>query len=327
MQAIVAWFYQLLLWLEDLWLAITFRTKLGCLLNAVPRAPVSHLSEELFKRQQVFRAELPATGDAADALHYRLMSSLRQGERNLKAQAQLMRCIEEMSSCVQKRRDIEDVAKIPFDSSNTNHMNGINEVLQLASKAGYSGDREALLNITGFSVDPARDFRGLGLLGLQNILYLVRNHPRRGQEMLELSQRKELCFPFVPASLHASLWALQMLRSGDIDAFLFENELPAVETHGCVYSYAFLEFLRFWRMWRPTDLREFNEAVEAFRPKLQEDLKKFMHGKAEAQNASFDVLAGDLDGESLCKRLYLWVEGEAPHQFGLVAKIQSSSIV
>lgn len=98
--------------------------------------------------------------------------------------------------------------------------------------------------------DPATDFRGMGLLGLQNIVFLVRGHT---EECGRIIQQHSAGFPFSIAVINISLYLNQVLTKypGAVSNWLFVEPTPGTPCdHVAVFNHlfarVFLDFEQFY---------------------------------------------------------------------------------
>ncbi|WIA16945.1 hypothetical protein OEZ85_013867 [Tetradesmus obliquus] len=93
--------------------------------------------------------------------------------------------------------------------------------------------------------DPATDLRGVGMLGLLQLLYLTHHSPPAAQKLYQLSVSARQEFPLAVVSLNISRWALVALRGGALarHARRFGSHLAAAN---CFYCGAFYEFYARW---------------------------------------------------------------------------------
>jgi len=71
--------------------------------------------------------------------------------------------------------------------------------------------------------DPSTDFRGMGILGLENLVYLATQHPDLAQSIVATSQHPTHWFPFAITGIHITKIILDMLRSGSVRHRFYEE--------------------------------------------------------------------------------------------------------
>ncbi|KAF8820896.1 hypothetical protein IE077_002680 [Cardiosporidium cionae] len=158
--------------------------------------------------------------------------------------------------------------------------------------------------------NPLRDFRGVGQLGLKNLLYFAKIHRLRAREVLEESLQPAMWFPFAATGLNITMWLLEFLRAGQLSCFFYRNSMKPLEIFNAIYCFSFLEFSRFWKISRPADILQFGKISLQFKKRLQiilRDLSK------EAPQGEWNLAADT--GEQLIEELRWWIDGEIhPHR-------------
>eukprot|EP01071_Lankesteria_metandrocarpae_P005790 Lankesteria_metandrocarpae@DN4130_c1_g1_i1.p1 len=162
----------------------------------------------------------------------------------------------------------------------------------------------------GFQGQPSRDFRGAGLLGLDNLLYFAREHGARAREVFEQSLHSGLWFPFAATGLNVTIWLLSYLEDGKLSVFYYNNPMPSLDVFGILYSFVFLEFTRFWRLSRPQDIMQFGQVSQRFRQRLDKTLLDLASSR---QHSEWNMQS--TTGEDLTEELQSWIDGEVhPHR-------------
>jgi hypothetical protein len=75
--------------------------------------------------------------------------------------------------------------------------------------------------------DPSTDFRGLGLLGLHQLLHFSRHHPAEARQVLLVANHPRRYFPFAATGINISAFVLDMLRGRHLHEYLLQQ----LETH------------------------------------------------------------------------------------------------
>eukprot|EP01069_Polyplicarium_translucidae_P001479 Polyplicarium_translucidae@DN1679_c0_g1_i3.p1 len=163
----------------------------------------------------------------------------------------------------------------------------------------------------GFQSDPSRDFRGVGVLGLENLFYFTTHHTSRAREVLHQANTSGLWFPFAATGLNITSWLLDLLSDNRLNLFFYSNSLDALTTFGVLYSYFFLEFSRFWRLSRPKDIMQFGTVSAKFRQKMDKVIAE-IGSSATPSHGNWSIQTGT--GEEVIEELVSWIDGEVhPH--------------
>eukprot|EP00914_Ancora_sagittata_P016306 GHVO01032502.1.p1 GENE.GHVO01032502.1~~GHVO01032502.1.p1 ORF type:complete len:279 (-),score=42.82 GHVO01032502.1:361-1197(-) len=159
----------------------------------------------------------------------------------------------------------------------------------------------------GFQSDPSRDFRGMGMLGLDCLCHFTSRHTERARDVLREANCSGLWLPFAATGLNITLWLTELLSRDRLNPFFYRNERDTPQDiFGVIYSYFFLEFSRFWRLARPSDIMQFGTVSGKFRSKMDEilnDIRRETHGSWAPTTAT---------GSDLIDELRSWIEGEVP---------------
>lgn len=105
--------------------------------------------------------------------------------------------------------------------------------------------------------DPATDFRGQGLLGLTNILFLAQSHPN---ECLRMIQQHSVGFPFSIAVINISLYLIQLLEKypGAVSNWLFVDPSPGTPCDPVtVFNHLFVRVFRDFEAFYAKEVKEY----------------------------------------------------------------------
>uniref|UniRef100_A0A0K0EKQ6 ELMO domain-containing protein n=1 Tax=Strongyloides stercoralis TaxID=6248 RepID=A0A0K0EKQ6_STRER len=116
------------------------------------------------------------------------------------------------------------------------------------------------------SVDPTTDFRGSGIFGLCQLLFLTSNGLSESvkEDILRLSQDKIYNFPFAIVGLNFTKIIIDRLRTGKLDK-LAEKEKTYISVVNGIYRGIWIMFYRIWKS-RKCQISDF--------PKILQELKK-----------------------------------------------------
>jgi len=119
-------------------------------------------------------------------------------------------------SLIPERDQIFAIALISYDNSDDLHGRILQNVYMTLLDANVECPRLGPhWEEIGFQGDdPATDLRGVGMLGLLQLLFLVRSHTDLAKKIHKLSRHAEQNFPFSVVSLNFTKLILQTMRSG-----------------------------------------------------------------------------------------------------------------
>ncbi|KAJ8956373.1 hypothetical protein NQ318_015111 [Aromia moschata] len=123
--------------------------------------------------------------------------------------------------------------------------------------------------------DPKTDFRGMGMLGLENLLFFATEYRAPAQHVLSHSHHPAYgyCFAIVGINLTSMAWLL--LRDGTAKTYVYNTSktLPTIGVFHQFYSYLFYEFDRFWLESKPLDIMEFSSIKDRFEKNIRVSLQ------------------------------------------------------
>ncbi|CAG0917424.1 unnamed protein product [Notodromas monacha] len=190
------------------------------------------------------------------------------------------RCVESIWSFRQLAHEVEWLRKTRFDCDNPVHEHKLrllwNELVPeepLESRVtkqwgyiGFQGD------------DPATDFRGMGMLGLENLLYFAKFKDGTGRRVLCRSQHPKYGYSFAIVGINLTDMALGFVRSGDARTHFYNtvrhHNRPffTIRDFHVFYSILFESFDRLWHMENPKDIMEFGRIAEKFAKLVKQQL-------------------------------------------------------
>ncbi|NXX46403.1 ELMD2 protein, partial [Tricholaema leucomelas] len=170
--------------------------------------------------------------------------------------------------------NVENLRKVPYDSDNKEHEEQLIELWNLLmphenlkariSKQwcdiGFQGD------------DPKTDFRGMGLLGLVNLVYFSKHYTDEARQILSRSNHpklgvQELAVGRMGESLFSGAVFLGLARTRQkiVEVFFARTVLCFIFFTG----YLVYEFDKFWFEEEPESIMHFNHYREKFHEKIK----------------------------------------------------------
>ncbi|NXD56505.1 ELMD2 protein, partial [Corvus moneduloides] len=169
--------------------------------------------------------------------------------------------------------NVENLRKVPYDSENEEHEEQLIELWNLLmpyenlkariSKQwcdiGFQGD------------DPKTDFRGMGLLGLVNLVYFSKHYTNEARQILSRSNHPKLGYSYAIVGINLTEMAYSLLKNGALKAHLYNmvSGLPQMEHFHQFYCYLVYEFDKFWFEEEPESIMHFNQYREKFHEKIK----------------------------------------------------------
>jgi len=199
-------------------------------------------------------------------------------------------CLRQIWGYKQLVLDVENLRAEAFDDGNLQHEMQLLELWTLLQP-----DKPLLTRVTkqwqdiGFQgEDPKTDFRGMGILGLQNLVYFARefgsaakhilshsHHPRFGHITALGSHTPSVRYSFAIVGINLTHMAYKLLKESALKSHLFNfNEgRPTLENFHHFYCYLFIEFDKFWLECEPRDIMEFNRIRDLFENNIRSQLE------------------------------------------------------
>lgn len=123
--------------------------------------------------------------------------------------------------------------------------------------------------------DPKTDFRGMGLLGLINLVFFSENYTEEARQVLSHANHPKLGYSYAIVGINLTEMAYSLLKSGALKPHFYNTVLnsPEVLHFHQLYCYLAYEFDKFWLAEEPESIMLFNEYREKFHNKVQLNLK------------------------------------------------------
>lgn len=187
----------------------------------------------------------------------------------------LSACFKQIIGYKQLMYQVETLRSVPYDEGNLDHEVELLELWRLLQP-----DRDLDKRVTkqwqdiGFQgEDPKTDFRGMGLLGLHNLIYFAREYSSAAKHILSHSHHPKFGFSFAIVGINLTHLAYRLLMDYSLRSHLYnQNKLPDISAFHHFYSYLFIEFDKFWLECEPRDIMEFNRIRDIFENNLRSQL-------------------------------------------------------
>ncbi|ORZ18922.1 ELMO/CED-12 family-domain-containing protein [Absidia repens] len=156
-------------------------------------------------------------------------------------------CLTRIAATYQLTRDINERAHTKFDSTNQVHEK---KLLKLWTCLMPGTELEARLTRQwgdiGFQGnDPASDFRGMGMQGLDDLVYYAKTYPDASQRTFISSQHPISWYPFAIVGINISQFAIQILRTKQLQHYLFQYGIN-YSTYQDLYCFLYTTFNDYW---------------------------------------------------------------------------------
>ncbi|XP_025925128.1 ELMO domain-containing protein 1 isoform X4 [Apteryx rowi] len=173
--------------------------------------------------------------------------------------------------------EVEKLRREPYDSENPQHEEMLLKLWKCLKpnsplkariskqwcEIGFQGD------------DPKTDFRGMGLLGLYNLVYFAEWDTGIAQQVLSDSLQPKYSYSFAIVGINITDLAYNLLVSGALKTHFYNvaPEAPTLTHFQQTFCYLMHEFHKFWIEEDPLDIMEFNRVREKFHKRILKQLQ------------------------------------------------------
>ncbi|XP_061395734.1 ELMO domain-containing protein 2 [Musca vetustissima] len=190
-------------------------------------------------------------------------------------------CVLHIWSYKHLMHEVERLRAEMYDSDNLEHEQKLLELWKrLMPDEELTGRITKQWQDIGFQGDdPKTDFRGMGMLGLENLLFFAREYKEAAHHVLLHSRHPKLGYTFAIVGINLTAMAYRLLKNGDAKTH-FYNLAQAIK-QPCslrhfhkLYCYLLFEFDRFWLESEPTNIMDFREIYQNFEITIIEALQR-----------------------------------------------------
>ncbi|RXG58132.1 ELMO domain-containing protein 1 [Armadillidium vulgare] len=218
-----------------------------------------------------------------DVIYYAVFAIVRIKNINIKIHKRfpemLGGCIMRIWGYRQMLSRLEDLRTTAYDSNNSEHEEKLLKLWSCLQPKTYfrgKGRISKQWQEIGFQGnDPATDFRGMGMLGLENLLYFAETHPNAAQHVLLRSQHPVYGYSFAIVGINISHTAYMLAQEGLAKTHFYNSSKGFPDQHAFhqFFCYLFFEFDVLWRHEKPKDIMEFNHVKSKFEKNIRAKLK------------------------------------------------------
>ncbi|XP_017056813.1 ELMO domain-containing protein 2 [Drosophila ficusphila] len=167
---------------------------------------------------------------------------------------------------------LEQLRAERYDSDNLVHEQKLLRLWELLMpEAPLTGRVSKQWQDIGFQGDdPKTDFRGMGMLGLENLLYFATAYNDAAKHVLLHSMHPTLGYTYAIVGINLTSMAFNLVKSGAAKTHFYNQvvqhrqDFSTVEDFHRLYCYLFFEFDRFWMESDPRNIMDFREIYQAF---------------------------------------------------------------
>ncbi|KAK3579958.1 hypothetical protein CHS0354_033476 [Potamilus streckersoni] len=174
--------------------------------------------------------------------------------------------------------NVEQLRKTKYTSDNPEHEQTLMHLWKLLMPDDELQTRasEQWKHIGFQGNNPETDFRGMGLLGLHQLIHFASKYNSEARKILQKSHHPKLGYSFAIVGINLTDLVYDLLKKGYMRTH-FYNKIcgkATIEEFHEVYCHVFYEFDKFWYSENPKDIMEFGQIREKYRKKLVHSLKQ-----------------------------------------------------
>ncbi|XP_056136862.1 ELMO domain-containing protein 2 [Lampris incognitus] len=175
-------------------------------------------------------------------------------------------------------KSVEDLRKEGFNSEKLEHETMLLKLwdlllptVKLESRItkqwgdiGFQGD------------DPKTDFRGMGMLGLKNLVFFSENYTEEARQVLSHANHPKQGYSYAIVGINLTEMAYSLLKSGSLKPHFYNtvSGKPELQHFHQLYCYLAYEFDKFWVAEEPESIMQFNQYREKFHDKVKAMLQE-----------------------------------------------------
>ncbi|KAG0284530.1 hypothetical protein BGZ96_011113 [Linnemannia gamsii] len=192
------------------------------------------------------------------------------------AARKLQYALERVASTHQLAREINQRVHTKYDTTNPAHERKLMllwDILRPQDK--LEGRYTKQWTEIGFQgKDPATDFRGMGMLGLDDLVYYAKYYPMSSKHALECSHDAISWYSFAIVGINITSFAVQTLRTRQLQYYLFLNGTDRSVYHE-LYCYLFHRFNAYWSTLEPKpSIMDFERVFADFKIMMERQLAR-----------------------------------------------------
>lgn len=262
-------------WFKWIWRHLTGKCELQRILDGTNGAKQTHMIENSLEcsKSKVLRSavecEIDVDKSATDVMKEKKIND----QKDARFKPKFKVCLLQISGYKKLYLDVENLRKQPYDSHNPAHEEQLLELWNLLKPReklksritkqwgdiGFQGD------------DPKTDFRGMGMLGLANLLYFSQHHTNEACQVLSHSYHPKMGYSYAIVGINVTEMAYSLLRSGALKSHFYNlvPGSPQMKHFHQFFCYLIYEFDKFWFEEEPENIMHFNFFREKFHTNIK----------------------------------------------------------
>ncbi|KAH3835163.1 ELMO domain-containing protein 2-like [Dreissena polymorpha] len=183
----------------------------------------------------------------------------------------------QINGYIKLQQTVEELRLVKYSSENADHEKKLMKLWGLLEEEKLTSRVSSQWKTLGFQGDdPMTDFRGMGILGLEQLIYFSSHYPKEAKSILSRSHHPTTGCSFAIVGINMTELVYTLLKKGHLRTHFYNGTQspPSLQDYHEVYCYAFSEFDAFWLSEKPKDVMEFGPVREKYRKKLTAKLKE-----------------------------------------------------
>nr|SVE75925.1 EOG090X0AMT [Daphnia hispanica] len=182
-------------------------------------------------------------------------------------------CVSIIWCLKQLLHDLESIRTTGYDSSNAEHEKKLLELWNLLMPMTELESRvsNSWKDIGFQGDDPKTDFRGMGILGLENLHFFAKNYPDVALQVLSHSNHPKHGYSFAIVGINLTHLAYNLWKDGTAKSHIYnlcchqlQVPCPTLLHFHRFYCYLFIEFDKLWITEKPLTIMEFGRIRSIF---------------------------------------------------------------
>ncbi|KAL1023767.1 hypothetical protein UPYG_G00045850 [Umbra pygmaea] len=119
--------------------------------------------------------------------------------------------------------------------------------------------------------DPKTDFRGMGMLGLTNLVFFSEHYTQEARQVLSHANHPKLGYSYAIVGINLTEMAYSLMKGGALKPHFYNtvSGRPQLLHFHQLYCYLAYHFDKFWVEEKPASIMEFNHYREKFHDKIK----------------------------------------------------------
>ncbi|XP_022326725.1 ELMO domain-containing protein 2-like [Crassostrea virginica] len=199
-------------------------------------------------------------------------------EVHMKFKGDFQDCLCQICGYKRLKREVEMMRKTFYSHENPEHEEKLMQLWDILMPSEKLESRKSKQWSTiGFQgEDPMTDFRGMGILGLNQLLYFAIKYPDQCKTLLSRSHHPKYGYSFAIVGINLTSMTYEALRKGSLRTHFYNvtDKAPKIQDFHEVYCHVFWEFDKFWFDEEPEDIMQFGPMRDKFNRRLLHKLSK-----------------------------------------------------